>query len=307
MQTKLKQSQLASLFCASLVLAGCANPLPPRNEHEERVERVLLKHELQIDAGAAALELPRRRLRVQELQTFEVTHFDVTRSYERYTPYQAWRKSYEIPLGAVALVAGIGANIVNIAALGHLPDRVTRGWLNYGIDGLNPAMNMASNGRAQQNLARVTQVETDKRIENNKLAWAERTVSVIADKQEYSLLSNNLGYVDLNLLDEPFNDVDLSKTERLIIQAQEVDHNLQAQAELLLSASFRKKLAAAQPLIFSSLEDSDLSDWASRIQKLSNLGFSEEANNLEQSLMFLTRDDPELQRELIDLLLKHAR
>ena len=92
MLSTVNQPKLISLFCLSFLLASCANHLPPRNEHEDRIERVLLSHELQIDAGAAALELPRRRVRVVEQQTFEATHFAVTRTYERYTPYQGWRE-----------------------------------------------------------------------------------------------------------------------------------------------------------------------------------------------------------------------
>ena len=298
--------KLASLLCLSLLLAGCANQLPPRNEHEDRIERVLLTHELHIDAGTAALELPRRRIRVIEQQTFEVTHFAVTRSYDRYTPYQGWREIYEIPLGAVAVVAGIGANIVNVVALGRLPERVTRGWINYGIDGLNPAMNVVSNGRAQQNLAHVSDVQTGKDIESNSIPWAERNISVMAGTQEYALLSNSLGYVDINLLDEPFSDADLSDAEQLIIAAEDQIQAIHAQSELLLSKTLRQKLVAAQPLIFDELEDADITDWVARIKKLSALGFEEEANNLEQSLLFLTRNDPDLQKDLIALLLKNT-
>lgn len=307
MPSQLNQHKLTGILCMSLLLAGCANQLPPRNEHEDRTERVLLKHELHIDAGAAALELPRRRARVFEQQTFEVTHFAVTRTYDRYTPYQGWREIYEIPLGAVAVVAGIGANIVNVVALGRLPERVTRGWINYGLDGLNPAMNVVSNGRAQQSLARVSDVQTDKTIESNNMPWAERNVSVMAGTQTYALLSNTLGYVDINLLDEPFSDADLSQAEQLIITAEDSNQNIQAQAELLLSKTLRQKLIAAQPLIFDELEDADIADWVARIKRLSELGFEEEANNLEQSLLFLTRDDPELQKDFIALLLKNTR
>jgi hypothetical protein len=306
MRSTVNQPKLISLLCLSFLLASCANHLPPRNEHEDRIERVLLSHSLHIDTGTAALELPRRRIRVVEQQTFEETQFAVTRTYERYTPYQAWREIYEIPLGAVAVVAGIGANIVNIAALGRLPERVTHGWINYGIDGLNPAMNVESNGRAQQNLARVTDVQTDKRIESNNLPWAERSIAVVAGEQEYALLTNRLGYADLNLLDEPFSDADLSQVQQLLITAEDENHTIKDQAELTLSRTLRQKLAAAQPLIFAELEDSDISDWVFRINKLSALGFEEEANNLEQSLLFLTRNDPDLQKEFIALLLKRS-
>ena len=38
-------------LCGALLISGCANQLPQRSEHEERVERKLLDHQLQIDAG----------------------------------------------------------------------------------------------------------------------------------------------------------------------------------------------------------------------------------------------------------------
>ena len=93
MRSTVNQPKLISLLCLSILLASCANHLPPRNEHEDRIERLLLSHSLHIDTGTAALELPRRRIRVVEQQTFEETQFAVTRTYERYTPYQAGAKS----------------------------------------------------------------------------------------------------------------------------------------------------------------------------------------------------------------------
>ena len=92
-------------LCGALLVSGCANQMSQRSEHEERVERKLLDHSLQIDVGEPkVLELPQRRVRIHEQKTFEVTEFEVTRRYDRYTPYQPWRKLYEMPLGAVALV-----------------------------------------------------------------------------------------------------------------------------------------------------------------------------------------------------------
>lgn len=124
-------------LCGALLVSGCANQMSQRSEHEERVERKLLDHSLQIDVGEPkVLELPQRRVRIHEQKTFEVTEFEVTRRYDRYTPYQPWREIYEIPLGAVALVAGVGANVVNVFALGNLPDSVTKDWISYGVSGL---------------------------------------------------------------------------------------------------------------------------------------------------------------------------
>lgn len=70
-----------------MLLSGCANQLSQRSEHEERVERKLLAHSLQIDVGEPkVLELPQRRVRILEQKTFDVTEFEVSRHYDRYTP-----------------------------------------------------------------------------------------------------------------------------------------------------------------------------------------------------------------------------
>ena len=89
-------------LCGALLVSGCANQMSQRSEHEERVERKLLDHSLQIDVGdPKVLELPQRRVRIHEQKTFEVTEFEVTRRYDRYTPYQPWRKLYELPLSLI--------------------------------------------------------------------------------------------------------------------------------------------------------------------------------------------------------------
>ena len=66
------------------------------------------------------LLIPHRAKMDAFTRILEVTEFEVTRRYDRYTPYQAWREIYEIPLGAVALVAGVGANIVNVVTFGSV-------------------------------------------------------------------------------------------------------------------------------------------------------------------------------------------
>lgn len=81
-------------LCGALLVSGCANQMSQRSEHEERVERKLLDHSLQIDVGEPkVLELPQRRVKINEQKTFEVTEFEVTRRYDRYTPYQPGAKS----------------------------------------------------------------------------------------------------------------------------------------------------------------------------------------------------------------------
>ena len=71
-------------------------------------------------------------------------------------------------------------------------------------------------------------------------------------------------------------------------------------------AELRGKLREAHALIYDDLEDDEVSQWVHRVKRLSDLGLEEEASELEQSLIELTRNDPELQKEFLDLLLKEA-
>jgi hypothetical protein len=306
----LKRSTLrlrGAALCGALLVSGCANHLSQRSEHEERVERKLLSHSLQVDIGEPkALELPQRRVRIHEQKTFEVTQFEVTRNYDRYTPYQPWREVYEIPLGAVALVGGVGANILNVVMLGHLPDSVTKGWISYGVDGLNPFMNVQSHGRAQQNLFSIDEVQRDKHVEYSSLPWSERSVEVKAGAQTYDLTTDRNGVLRLNLLDSPFAEHDLNQITRLQISVEDEQGNVRANATLPISHSLHGKMREAHTLIYDDLEDDDVSQWVHRVKRLSELGLEEEASELEQSLIELTRNDPELQQQFLKSLTKDA-
>lgn len=294
-------------MCSSLFLGGCANHLPQRSEHEERVERKLLNHALQVDAGEPrVLELPQRRVRVYDQKTFEVTEFEVTRRYDRYTPYQPWREIYEIPLGAVAVVAGVGANVLNVALLGSLPDTATKDWISYGFAGLNPFMNVESNGRSEQNLASIDEEQRDKRVEYSSLPWSERPVMVTAGKQTSELLTDRHGVLRINLLDGPFADQDISRVGKLLLSVEDPQDGARAETTLMVSRDLRGKLKEAHALIYEDLEDDEVSQWVHRVKRLSELGLEEEASELEQSLIELTRNDPELQQEFLKALMKDA-
>ncbi|WP_342243207.1 hypothetical protein [Pseudomonas sp. OTU5201] len=298
---------VGAALCGTLFVSGCANHLPQRSEHEERVERKLLNHSLQIDVGdPQVLELPQRRIRINEQKTFEVTEFEVSRHYDRYTPYQPWRELYEVPLGAVAVVAGIGANVLNVVLLGSLPDTATKDWISYGFAGLNPAMNVESNGRSEQNLASIDEKQQDKRMEYSSLPWAERPVLVKLGGHTHELLTDRNGILRLNLLDGPFADQDISRIGQLLLSVEDPMDSARADATLGISHALRGKLVEAHALIFEDLEDDEVPQWVHRVKRLSELGLEEEASELEQSLIELTRNDPELQQEFLQSLMKDA-
>lgn len=296
------RSRSLLLLAGALALAGCANQLPQRSEHEARQDRTLKEQLLFIDVGEpATLDQPQRLIRTSEVKRFDVEEYEVVRRYDRYTPYQAWRELYEIPLGALAVVAGTGANLANIVALGNLPDSATQGWFDYGFAGLNPFLNTESNGRSQQNLAAIDEQLIEQREEENALPWAERKIVLRAGEQEHELLTDRNGWIRLNLLDAPFSDQDLSQITALQFSVSSDDGSTQ-QASLLVSPALRQHLNEARILVLDDLETGDVQQWVARVKRLAELGLNTEADELEQSLLELTRNDPELQQDLLKQL-----
>ena len=99
---------------------------------------------------------------------------------------------------------------------------------------------------------------------------------------------------------------DIGRLGMLLLSVEDDRDETRAEASLLVSHSLRGKLREAHDLIFDDLEDDDVAQWVHRVKRLSDLGLEEEASELEQSLIELTRNDPELQEAFLKALLEDA-
>lgn len=291
-----------SLLLVGLLLAGCANQQAGYSEQESRLERQPLATELQIDVGDPVLDLPQRHIRVLEQKTFDVSQVDITHHYARYTPYEFWRELYEIPMGAVTLIAGLGANLVNLITLGQVPEQVTRGWIEDGLAGLNPFMNVQSSSRTVELLSDTQEQRRHRREQDSSLPWADKPVNVQLGEQRYLLHTDRNGVLRLNLLEPPFNGQSVAAFKHIEIQAQMAPENTPTLASLELSPELQNRLQEAQNLILDDLESESVQQWVFRIRRLNELCLQEEAQDLEKNLVELTRLDPELQREFLQAL-----
>ena len=93
---------------------------------------------------------------------------------------------------------------------------------------------------------------------------------------------------------------------KLSITVEDAQDETHSDSTLSISSSLRGKLLEAHNLIYDDLEGDDVNQWVHRVKRLSELGLEEEASELEQSLIELTRNDPELQREFLQSLTKNA-
>lgn len=133
-------------------------------------------------------------------------------------------------------------------------------------------------------------------------------MQVKAGDQQFELLTDSSGVLRLNLLDSPFSEQDIARLNMLQLSVEDRlgDDVARAETTLMVSHTLRGKLREAHDLIFDDLEDGDVDQWVHRVKRLSDLGLEEEASELEQSLIELTRNDPELQEAFLKALLQDA-
>ena len=133
-----------------------------------------------------------------------------------------------------------------------------------------------------------------------------RPVQVVPVSETHELTTDRNGVLRLNLLDGPFADQDISQVGKLQLQVEDPQDATRADATLLVSRSLRGKLVEAHDLIFDDLEGDDVEQWVHRVKRLSELGLEEEASELEQSLIELTHNDPDLQQQFLHSLMQDA-
>ena len=301
---QLQLTQQLSIAAACLLLTACANHEPQYQELESRIEKTPLETQLQIDPGDPMLDLPQRRIRFMEQKEVKVTQVETTHYYDRYTPYQAWREFYEIPLGALNLLVGIGANVLDFLSFGNLPERMTQGWIETGLAGLNPFMNITSTERSIDQLVETQEQRQKNHLEASNIPWANKSVVVSLGAHQYPMTTDRNGILRLNLLEAPFNAHSFQELDKIHISAQDPEQPLFAETDLLISPNLCAHLQEARDLILNDLESEDLNHWVFRINRLNALSLEEEAQDLEKNLLELTQNDPELHQELLHALNK---
>lgn len=136
---------------------------------------------------------------------------------------------------------------------------------------------------------------------HQSVPWSSKTVEVIVGDFVTTINTDIDGMFRLNLLDEPFLELDYESLRAVQLVAQ-ADPAMRAEANLLISRELRAKLQEAVTLIYDSLEDDDVEQWVSRVERLAELGLLEESSQLENMLILLTTGDPQLQGDFVQAL-----
>lgn len=268
------------LFLSLCFLSGCANHLAVESQPVHNVERKTVRSTIEISANASVpLAAPYLDITAIEHRQSHVVESDGLARYDIYTPYQGWRKSYEVPAGLVLLPIAIIATLVPTAATGGLLDR--------SIEGMNPFENIADKSRSERTLLDTSVKPFDEHDEYSTIPLVGSTLAVRAYHQVDKVTLDENGKARISLLDY-YRDGAANNPLELSIDADGVS----ATVQMLIAADLDKKLRQAK-IISNRLQSllapanagmsrSQLATVARDINSLSDLGFAYEARRLQE-------------------------
>jgi hypothetical protein len=291
--------RIVVLFLMSLCcLAGCANHLDVETQPVHSVERKIVRNTIEISGNISLpLATPYLDITATEHRQGHVIEYDGLARYDVYTPYQGWRKVYEVPEGLLLLPVAIVATLVPTAATGSL--------LDMSIAGMNPFENMADKSRSERKLLDKKQEPFDERDEYSAIPLAGATLTVRAYHQVEPVVLDENGKVRISLLDY-YRDEAVNSTIELSI----ANDGTSRTEQWLVASDFDKKLRQAK-MISNRLQSAivqanpkmsrvQLEDFAHDINALSDLGFVYDAKRLQEN--FASQLDEQEKIEFAGLL-----
>jgi hypothetical protein len=281
-KTGVLPQRIGILFFLSLCcVAGCANHLDVETQPVHSVERKIVRTTIEISGNVSLpLATPYLDITATEHRQGHVVEYDGIARYDVYTPYQGWRKIYEIPAGLVLLPVAIVATLVPTAATGSLLDR--------SIAGMNPFENMADKSRSERTLLDKKQEPFDERDEYSAIPLAGATLTVRGYHQVEPVVLDENGKARISLLDL-YHDEAANSTIELSI----ANDGISRTEQWLVASDFDKKLRQAK-IISTRLQSlvaqanpqtsrAQLENFAHDINALSDLGFVYDAKRLQEN------------------------
>jgi hypothetical protein len=269
-------------LCVLCDLAGCANHLDIEAQALHNVDRKTTLASIDI-SGPTSLPLttPYLEVTATEHKKCHVIEYDGTARYDVYTPYQGWRKAYEIPEGLFLLPVAIIASIV--------PSSQTPELLDWSISGINPFLNIEDKSRSERKLLDKNLAPYDERDEYSAIPLSGATLVVHAYNQVDHLTLDENGKARINLLDY-YRDDTTDNAIELTISGDGVSKI----EEWLVAGNLNKTLKQAK-IISNKLQDlitgtnaktsrAQLADMAVDINTLSDMGFVYDAKQLRKKI-----------------------
>ena len=278
-----KISFLFLLFLAVTVLVistGCRNHIKDFDSTMTDYERNVIREVNIAQVLERNEDNARLRFKLSSNKESEVKVFEIHNTSSRFTPYQAWRELYEVPVGIIVLPVGLVSHIINVVSFGIFPYQWCWNMDCYGLASLNPFMNVESSERFEDEPLRSRRDLVDTRQENrDTILFHSDVMFKLGDKKVHKL-TDSTGIVDFDLIDINGNGLVFDTNDReLKVYA---NKNVHSSYSWVIPRPLKKRLKQARELIKNYEKKQTPENLYKTVIQLSELKFSRLSYFLEK-------------------------
>lgn len=276
----MKRTMLFAVMTAiTFTLCGCGNSIRNYEDSEDKVERTVIGTKYDVyftpDPPVAAA-FPVTALRVEKQQ---VKKYQVFIEGEVVTPYEGWRKAYEVPCGLLLVPASLCSHILSVFSFGLYPFSVSRAINDLAFSGLNPCINWESESRTERRPVSAKDKLVDEFQEDKGTPLPEARVLVESGELKRTYVTDKFGVFQLTL-------VGLSPTPAIFNADREfhfrVEDDARTTRTLTITRDFAGKLLRARAIIIEYEMSPSGKKLVDAVKKIENLKFNQLASDLEK-------------------------
>lgn len=278
------------LFCSCLVLlvsAGCANHIRNIVVKDTQIKRIPEKVDyfITLEDKDEVIQIPEIDIKIEKQLKSKVIHYEITRTKQMFTPYQGWRKLYEIPMGIGLLPCAIVVSLADFATLGLIPNSFTDDLLDYSFTGMNPFLNIENEKRMILEDCKAVKKKIDTRNETLRFPVADIKVQLYyigSDELLLAVETSADGSAEIYFFHDDLVKSSFPSERELMIRVMDDKNQEVAKVKVLIDRLLAIKLKKAIKLIDKFHAKETPEGLAELIWKLEKLKFHKIALKLEK-------------------------
>jgi len=286
-----------SLFC----FTSCSNFVRLTTLQQMEVKRYNEKVEYIINSKSDRVADSLFEINVESIKSSDVVILEETIKRKEFTPYIWFYEFYEFPCGLLMLPIGAVANVLDVALLGMMPNKITEGGMNIAFTGMNPGLNWESDKRLVSIINSQDQKIIDKKHEVDRIPLHEEKLKIyVGDAIITELITDAKGNCSLDLLDNETIPIILDNREMVVAVKKELK-------TFVISYEFKKKIFQYRNIIKKYEDNPGAEQLAQAVLQLEALHMDRIVLQLEKRELERFKGHPDFQIAYRNQLDAHMR
>lgn len=297
MKVSMRYNALAIACCLLVLSAGCANHIRDIDETTNEIQREVANSQYSIKLSEDPPNSSMFGVVVEKTEKMNVKNYQVNKKSELCTPYQGWRKTYEMPAGLCLLPVSLMTHVMFVFTFGMLPYSVPSAVNTLAFDGMNPFMNFESESRAETIPLSVDRKMIDEHMETVTQPVAKEKVSVKSGERTFPFVTDEYGKFNVYLISPDNSKSVFSASRELQIFVDAVPNQMK---DVAISRELQSKLVKGRALMAEYASAPTGKNLAKCVMGLEKLNFKKLAYEVEKAELEKHKSESAFARDFAD-------